>query len=292
MGRSGVDGYNPAVFLGIEMFRILALALSKSRRPLAFLLALGLLSGCGLLPEQIDETKSWSASKLYYTAKDNLNEGNYERAIKLFETLEARYPYGAYAQQAQLEVAYAHYKDSEPASAVAAAERFIKLHPNHPHVDYAYYLRGLANFAEDQGFLARFGDQDLSDRDPKAAREAFEAFQQLVSRFPDSRYAPDAVARMKYLVNALAASEVNVARYYYKRGAFVAAANRGKYVLEHYQQSPALEEALAIMARSYEKMGLNDLRDDALRVLKHNFPNSDYVSGDVKAREKAWWKFW
>lgn len=274
------------------MLRILALAMPKLRLPLAFLLALGLLSGCGLLPEQIDETKSWSASKLYFTAKDNLTEGNYERAVKLFETLEARYPYGAYAQQAQLEVAYAYYKDNEPASAVAACERFIKLHPNHPHVDYAYYLRGLANFVEDQSFFARFGDQDMSDRDPKSAREAFEAFQQLVTRYPESKYAPDAVARMKYLVNALAASEVNVARYYYKRGAFVAAANRGKYVLEHYQQSPALEEALAIMARSYEKLGLNDLRDDALRVLKLNFPKSDYVSSDVKAREKAWWKFW
>ncbi|MEW5786880.1 MAG: outer membrane protein assembly factor BamD [Pseudomonadota bacterium] len=262
------------------------------QRILAFLMLLGLLAGCSLLPEEIDETKSWSASKLYYAAKDDLAEGNYERAVKLFEKLEARYPYGAYAQQAQLEVAYAYYKDNEPASAIAACERFIKLHPNHPHVDYAYYLKGLANFVEDQSLFARFGDQDMSDRDPKSAREAFEAFQQLVSRYPDSKYAPDAVARMKYLVNALAYSEVHVARYYYKRGAYVAAANRGKYVLEHYQQSPALEEALAIMARSYEKIGLNDLRDDALRVLKLNFPRSDYVSGDVKIQEKAWWKFW
>lgn len=274
------------------MLRILALAVPKLRLRLAFLTTAILLSGCGLLPEQIDETKSWSASKLYYTAKGDLNEGNFERAIKLFETLEARFPYGAFAQQAQLEVAYAYYKDNEPASAVAASERFIKLHPNHPHVDYAYYLRGLANFVEDQTLLARFGDQDMSDRDPKSAREAFDAFQQLVNRFPGSKYAADAQARMKYLVNALASNEVHVARYYYKRGAYVAAANRGKYVLEHYQQSPALEDALAIMARSYEKLGLNDLRDDALRVLKLNFPKSDYVNSDVKVQEKAWWKFW
>lgn len=273
------------------MLRILAFAMPGRRLWLAFLSTL-LVSGCGLLPEQIDETKSWSASKLYYTAKEELNEGNFERAVKLFESLEARFPYGAYAQQAQLEVAYAYYKDNEPASAVAATERFIKLHPNHPHVDYAYYLRGLANFVEDQSFMARFGDQDLSDRDPKSAREAFEAFQQLVNRFPESKYAPDAQARMKYLVNALASNEVHVARYYYKRGAYVAAANRGKYVLEHYQRSPALEDALAIMARSYEKLGLNDLRDDALRVLKLNFPRSDYVSSDVRIQEKAWWKFW
>jgi outer membrane protein assembly factor BamD len=262
------------------------------RRILALLMALGLLAGCSLLPEEVDETKNWSASKLYYTAKEALNEGNFERAVKLFESLEARYPYGAYAQQAQLEVAYAYYKDNEPASAIAACERFIKLHPNHPHVDYAYYLRGLANFVEDQSFLARFGDQDMSDRDPKSAREAFEAFQQLAARFPQGKYTPDAIARMKYLVNALASNEIHVARYYYKRGAYVAAANRGKYVLEHYQQSPALEDALAIMARSYDKLGMNDLRDDALRVLKLNFPKSEYASGDIKVQEKAWWKFW
>jgi outer membrane protein assembly factor BamD len=255
-------------------------------------MVLTLFAGCGLLPEQIDETKGWSASKLYFAGKEYLADGNFAQAVKMFENLEARYPYGAYAQQAQLEVAYAYYKDNEPASAVAAAERFIKLHPNHPHVDYAYYLRGLANFVEDQSLIARLGDQDMSDRDPKSAREAFDAFQQLATRFPESKYTPDALARMKYLVNALASSEVHVAVYYYKRGAYVAAANRGKYVLEHYRQSPALEEALAIMAKSYDKLGLNDLRDDALRVLKLNFPNSEYMSKDPRAREKSWWKFW
>jgi outer membrane protein assembly factor BamD len=262
------------------------------RRILAFLMAMGLITGCSLLPEQIDETKNWSASKLYYSAKEALGEGNFENAVKLFEKLESRYPYGAYAQQSQLEVAYAYYKDNEPASAIAACERFIKLHPNHPNVDYAYYLRGLANFVVDESFFAKFGDQDLSDRDPKAAREAFDAFQQLSSRFPDSKYAPDAVARMKYLVNNLAANEVHVARYYYKRGAYVAAANRGKYVLEHYQQAPALEEALAVMAKSYDKLGMNDLRDDALKVLKHNFPKSVFITGDVLITDKSWWKFW
>lgn len=261
-------------------------------RILAFLMAMSLITGCSLLPEQIDETNNWSASKLYYTAKDSLNEGNFENAIKMFERLEARYPYGAYAQQAQLEVAYAYYKDSEPASAIAACERFIKLHPNHPNVDYAYYLRGLANFVVDESFLARFGDQDMSDRDPKAAREAFDAFQQLVTRFPDSKYAPDSLARMKYLVNSMAANEVHVARYYYKRGAYVAAANRGKYVLEHYQQAPAVEEALALMAKSYDKLGMTDLREDALKVLKHNFPNSAFITGETLTQNKNWWKFW
>lgn len=255
-------------------------------------MALSLLAGCGLLPEQIDETRNWSASRLYANAKEALNDGNFERAIKLFETLEARYPFGAYAQQAQLEVAYAYYKGNEPVSAIAATERFIKLHPNHPHVDYAYYLRGLANFVEDRSLFARFGDQDMSDRDPKAAREAFDAFQQLANRFPDSRYTPDAVARMKYLVNALAAHEVHVARYYFKRGAYVAAANRGKYVLEHYQQSPALEEALALMTASYDRLGLSDLRDDAERVLRLNFPESPYLGGQTPKADRSWWQFW
>lgn len=252
----------------------------------------GFLTGCSLLPDEIDETKSWSASKLYYSAKEALNEGDYEKAVKLYEKLEARYPYGAFAQQAQLEVAYAYYRDNEPLSAVAACERFIKLHPQHPNVDYAYYLKGLANFVEDQTFLARFSDQDMSERDPKAAREAFEAFRELSIRFPESKYTPDAVSRMKYLVNALAAHEVHVGRYYYKRGAYVAAANRGKYVLEHYQQSPALEEALVVMARSYEQMGLTDLKEDTLRVIKKNFPDSPYLTGKDLKKDRPWWRFW
>lgn len=252
----------------------------------------GSLTGCGLLPEQIDETKSWSASKLYYSAKERLADGNYTEAVKLFEKLEARYPYGAYAQQSQLEVAYAYYKDNEPASAIAACERFIKLHPNHPNVDYAYYLKGLANFVEDTTLLAKFADQDMSERDPKSAREAFEAFKELATRFPESKYSADAVGRMKYLVNNLASHEVRVARYYYKRGAYVAAAARGKYALENYPRSPALEEGLAIMAKSYDKLGLPDLRDDTLRVLKLNFPNSVYVAGDGPVRDKPWWKLW
>ncbi len=258
------------------------------------MLLLAALAGCGLLPEQIDETKDWSAQRLYTAAKSELAEGNYERAIQMFERLEARYPYGPYAQQAQLEVAYAYYKDNEPVSAITAADRFIKLYPNHPHVDYAYYLKGLANFVEERGLLAGLGSQDMSERDPKAARESFDAFKELVTRFPDSKYTPDALARMRYLVNALASHEVHVARYYFKRGAYVAAANRGKYVIEHYPQAPALEEALYLMAMSYDRLELPDLRDDALRVLKHNFPNSPYLSGQDprKDKERPWWRFW
>jgi outer membrane protein assembly factor BamD len=255
---------------------------------LAAMLSLG---GCGLLPEVVDETAGWSAQKLYAEAKDNLNSGNYERAVKLFETLEARYPFGRYAQQAQLEVAYAYYKDNEPISAIAACDRFIKLHPNHPNVDYAYYLKGLANFNDDLGFLGKLVDQDLSERDPRAARDAFLAFKDLVTRFPDSKYAEDSTARMKYLVNALASNEVHVAKYYLKRRAWVAAANRAKEVLKTYPEAPAMEEALAILVVAYDELGLTDLRNDAERVLKLNFPDSKYAQG-VSIREKAWYRFW
>jgi outer membrane protein assembly factor BamD len=249
------------------------------------------LGGCGLLPEVVDETAGWSAQKLYAEAKDNLNSGNYERAVKLFETLEARYPFGRYAQQAQLEVAYAYYKDNEPISAIAACDRFIKLHPNHPNVDYAYYLKGLANFNDDLGLLGKLVDQDMSERDPRAARDAFLAFKDLVTRFPDSQYAADSTARMKYLVNALASNEVHVAKYYLKRKAWVAAANRAKEVLKTYPEAPAMEEALAIMVVAYDELGLVDLRDDAQRVLKLNFPDSKYAKG-VSIQEKAWYRFW
>lgn len=263
-------------------YRVLGSAL------LAATLALG---GCGLLPEVQDETAGWSAQKLYAEAKDNLSRGNYERAVQLFETLESRYPFGRYAQQAQLEVAYAYYKDNEPISAIAACDRFIKLHPNHPNVDYAYYLKGLVNFNDDLGLLGNLVDQDMSERDPRAAREAFLAFKELVTRFPDSKYADDSTARMKYLVNALAGNEVHVAKYYLKREAYVAAANRAKEVLNTYPDAPVLEEALAIMVVAYDKLKLTDLRDDAQRVLTINFPNSKYVKG-ANAEGKAWYRFW
>lgn len=249
------------------------------------------LAGCGLLPEVKDETAGWSAQKLYSNAKDNLNDGNYERAIKLYETLESRYPYGRYAQQAQLDIAYAYYKDNEPLSAITACDRFIKLHPNHPNVDYAYFLKGLANFTEDTGLFAGLVDQDMSERDQKAAKDSFDSFKELVTRFPDSKYTPDALARMKYLVNAIAGSELHTAKYYLKREAYVAAANRAESVVKNYPTSPAVEEALAIMVVSYDKLGITTLRDDAMRVLKLNYPNSKYAQG-IDLREKSWWKFW
>lgn len=255
------------------------------------LLAALLVSGCGIFSKDADPTKDWSVSKLYSEARAALLDRNYADAIKLYEKLESRYPYGRYAQQAQLEIAYAHFKDNEPTLAIAAAERFIKLHPNHPSVDYAYYLKGLANFNEDLGLMHIISRQDLAERDPKAARDAFDAFKDLLKRFPDSRYAEDAQKRMAYLVNALASNEVHVARYYLKRGAYVAAANRAQTALLSYPQAPANEEGLLIMVKAYDAMGLNDLRDDAERVMKKNFPDSKYLSGNVGTK-KPWWVIW
>lgn len=218
-----------------------------------------------------------SAEKLYAEAKEALDGGQYDLAIKRYETLEARFPYGRYSQQGQLEVAYAYYKQNEQASAVAAAERFMKLHPNHPNVDYAYYLKGLAYFNEDLGLLGKMSRQDRTERDPKSARESFDAFKDLAQRFPDSKYTPDALARMKYLVNALASHEVHVARYYVKRGAYVAAANRAQYALKNYPEAPAREEALFILIRAYDALGMAELRDDAERILRKNFPDSEHL---------------
>ena len=264
------------------------------RHSLAVILGLSLvllLGGCGLLPEQIDETKSWSAAKLYAEGKAELSDGGYDKAIQYYEKLEARYPYGRFAQQAQIEVAYAYYKQGETASAIAAADRFIKLHPNHPSVDYVYYLKGLANFNDDLGLLGFVSNQDMTERDPKAARDAFDSFKELVLRFPNSKYTPDSVQRMNYLVNALASHEVHVARYYLRRGAYVAAANRAQYALKTYPQAPANEEGLLIMVKAYDALGMSDLRNDAERVMLKNFPNSVYLKGGPK-KDTAWWQIW
>jgi outer membrane protein assembly factor BamD len=253
----------------------------------ALVLAAG---GCASLGE--DETLGWSAQRLYGEAKDAMASKEWAKAIKYLEKLEARFPYGRYAQQAQLEVAYAHWKDGERASALAAADRFIKLYPNHANVDYAYYLKGMINFNELGGTLTWLTSPDMSDRDPKASREGFDAFKEVVTRFPESKYAADSHARMRYLVNALAANEVHVARFYMKRTAYLAAANRAQYAIEKYPQSPAVEQAFFILVRAYDALGMPDLRDAAERVMRKNFPNSAYFSPEGLRKDIPWWRIW
>ncbi len=231
------------------------------------------LGGCGMFGKSDDITENWPVRRLYEEAKKAREGGDYQTAIDYYEKLESRYPFGPYAEQAQLEIAYCYYKYEEPASAIAAADRFIKLHPRHPNVDYAYYIKGLANFNQGRGFVERYLPIDASQRDPAAAQQAFQDFAELTERFPDSSYAVDASRRMSYLRNQLARYELHVADYYMRRGAFVAAANRARYVLERYPQATAVPDALAIMAKAYAKLGLDMLAKDARRVLELNYPN-------------------
>ena len=239
-----------------------------------------------------DHTLGWTPERLYAEAKDSMASGSWDEAVKLLEKLEARYPFGRWAQQAQLDIAWVHFKNSERALALAAIDRFIKLHPNHASVDYALYLKGLVNFNEQQGLFAKLGSQDLSERDQAAARDSFDAFKELVARFPDSKYAPDANARMRYLVNSVARGQVHIARYYFDRGAYVAAANRAQEVVRQYQDAPALEEALYVLVRSYEKLELDDLRADTERVLRRNFPDSELLKNGFPDDDRRWWKVW
>ena len=258
---------------------------------IAFMLS---LSACSLLQtEPVDETRNWSAQKLYAEAREELNGGGYEKSIKYFEKLESRYPFGTYAQQAQMDIAYAHYRAGDQALALAAVERFIKLHPNHPNVDYMYYLRGLINFNDKLSLFDFVSRQDLTERDPKAAREAFDSFKLLIDRFPSSPYAQDARDRLAYLVDAMARYDVHVANYYYRRGAYLAAANRAQQVVREFKDSPAVEDALYIMARSYDALDMPELRDDANRVFRQNFPKSELpMTGGVRAVKSPWWKLW
>lgn len=238
-------------------------------------LVFALTTGCALFPDEIDNTRDWTAEKLYAEAKSSLNEGSFETAIEYFEKLEARYPFGRYAQQGQLEIAYAYYKDEEAELAVAACERFIRLYPRHENVDYAYYLRGLANFTQSTSLVERYLPTDKTERDQGAAQDAFQAFSELVRLFPDSKYSVDARQRMIFLRNSLAAHELHIADYYIRRGAYVAASNRAKYVLEHYPQTPAVPDALVMLARVYKLMDMDDLAADALRVLEINHPGHE-----------------
>ena len=242
---------------------------------------LALLAACSSNAPVIDE--SLSESELYRKAQTDLDAENYGSAVETLRALEARYPFGRYAEQAQLELIYAYYQNYEPEAATASADRFIRLHPTHQNVDYAYYIRGLASFTRDQGIIERFLPLDMTRRDPGAARDSFNDFAQLINRFPNSQYAPDARARMVYLRNLLAAYDVHVGHYYLKRGAYLAAANRGRYVVENFQQTPSVGDSLALMVAGYNRLAMQDLAGSALETLKLNYPEHPaLVNGEFK----------
>lgn len=271
------------------MKRILPL-LFKS---IAALLLPLVLTSCAIFgdPTELDDTKGWQADRIYAEGEQKMLDKDYDQALRYFQILESRFPHGKYATQAQLEIAYAYYKKQDPVSTVAAADRFIKLHPNHPNVDYAYYIKGLASFNE-RGVIEKYTAQEISDRDPKTLKVSFAALKELVERFPKSRYYKDATQRMVYLVNTLAQHELHVARYYMNRTAYLAALNRAKYVLEYYPNSTSVEEALVISISAYDYMDLTDLKEDTLRILKTNYPENPMVLGKVTNDERVWWKFW
>lgn len=227
--------------------------------------------------------------KIYREARDEVSAGAWDRAAMLFEKLEGRAAGTPLAQQAQIEKAYAQYRATEKVQAIATLDRFLKLHPASPAIDYALYLRGLVNFNDNLGLFSFITKQDLSERDQKAAKDSFESFKELVTRFPDSRYAGDARQRMTYIVNSLASYEVHVARFYLSKGAYVAAINRAQLAITDYPGVPASKEALQILVRSYDALGMSELKADSQRVLEKNYPESALAPSK---KSSAWWKFW
>lgn len=265
--------------------------LSLFQRASVALCAAALMVACGS-SDKIDPNSTKAVETLYAEGKDELASGGYERAIKIFERVEGRAAGTLLAQQASLDLAYAQHRSGDRAAALVTLDRFIKLNPSSPALDYALYLRGVVNFNDKLGILSALSRQDLSERDQQASRDAYQSFRQVAEQFPQSRYAADARLRMDYIVNALAEYELHVSRYYYRRGAYVAAVNRAQQVLLEFPQSPATEEALSLMVTSYQQLGLESLRDDAQRVLEKNFPQSRFLGGSDARAQKSWWQFW
>lgn len=269
---------------------------SRALLPAGWALASLLLVLGGCATSEKDEFSAKAVEKLYQEAKADLSSGGYDRAIRALERVEGRAAGTVLAQQAALDLAYARYKSGERPEAIATLDRFIKLNPSSPALDYAYYLKGLVNFNDTLGWIYDLMGQDVVERDQQASRDAYQAFRLLVEQFPQSRYAPDARTRMDYIANALAEYEIRVARYYLRRGAFLAAANRAQQAIREFERAPAAAEGLEIMAVSYDQLGLTDLRDDARRVLKANFPNGRPAGpgapASAAAGSKPWWRLW
>lgn len=259
----------------------------RAMTALAFLV-LALAAGCSSMKGDVDPTAGWSAERLYQQAREDMGGGNWGDARKNLEALEARYPFGIYAQQALIDQAYVNWKDEEPEQARAAIDRFMQQYPNHPGTDYMLYLKGMLTFTPPSAILSNITRQDPSERDPKGLRASYEAFNDLIQRYPDSQYTRDARMRVAWLVNTIAENEVHVAEYYYKRGAYVAAANRAQTVVTDFEGAPIVEKALYLMVISYDKLHLDSLRDDAKRVLDQNFPDSKYYAQGLDEPVSYW----
>ena len=237
------------------------------------------LGGCAWMPffgdddESLEEDIETSEQLLYRNTQRSLRASNYEQAIQGLEQLEARFPFGRYADQAQLELIYARYMSYDHDEARDAADRFVRLNPQHANIDYAFYLKGLAAYNKNQTLMDRLFASDVSMRDISSARDAYADFAELLDRHPESQYVPDAKQRMIYLRNLLADSELHVANYYMRRGAYLAAGNRARYIVENFSKSMAVPDALAIMVEANWKLGLPDAANDALRVLAVNYSN-------------------
>lgn len=269
---------------------VLCSGASRVARLAGVFLVAAVVAGCGALSKgDVDPTAGWSADRLYREARTEISDANWPEARQRLEALEARYPFGGYAQQALIDLAYVNWKDDEPEQALAAIDRFQQQYPNHPGTDYMLYLKGLVTFTPPSALFSNITRQDPAERDPKGLRESYEAFSELVSRYPDSRYTPDAKKRLTWLVNTLAENEVIVAQYYYERYAYLAAINRAQTVITEFQGVPAAEKALYIMVMAYDKLNMPELRDDTKRVLDSNFPNSKYYEqGFAEASGSMW----
>lgn len=247
-----------------------------------------LVAGCGTMQPEKDPTAGWSAERLYRDARESMSAGSWSTARERLEAIESRYPFGTYAQQALIDQAYINWKDEEPEQALAAIDRFEQQYPNHPGSDYMLYLKGLITFTPPSAPFSRITKQDPAERDPKGLRESYEAFNELLTRYPDSRYAADARKRLTWLVDTIARNEVYVAEYYYRRGAYVAAANRAQTVITDFEGVASAEKALYIMYMSYDQLGLEELRDDAKRVLDLNYPDSKYYTQGLDESVSYW----
>ncbi|MBT5389000.1 MAG: outer membrane protein assembly factor BamD [Porticoccaceae bacterium] len=252
------------------------------------ILSLSTTSGCAWLgwgdkeePKE-DDTSGYSERDFYEKIQASLNSNNWTVAISNLQLLESQFPFGKYAEQGQLELIYAQFRSGDYDEAIGSADRFIRLHPQHPNVDYAFYVKGLSEISQTEGFFDNFIPTDNTKRDIGAARESFGTLTELLSRFPNSPYAPDARKRLVNLRNNMARAEINVANYYFSREAYLAAANRGRYVVENFQQSPAVPDGLAVMAQAYNMLGMQELSDNAVAVLVANYP--EHPSLDEKGK--------